>query len=142
MTEWKSFNPKVIAEFRASGGKVARFGDLPLVILHTLGAKSGTLREVPLIVVLDQGDLLLFGTNEGARRDPIWCVNLRAHPKIDVEYGAERFAANVVELPAEQAAEKLAKKAETSAQLVDYLQKAAPRRVPVFRIERGLAAVQ
>jgi len=137
MTEWKTFNPKVIAEFRASKGKVAMFGDLPLVILHTMGAKSGRRREVPLIVVPDQGELLLFGTNEGAPRDPVWCLNLRAHPEIDVEYGSERFAANIVELPPQQAAAKLAKKAETSTTLVDYLKKAAPRKVPVFRIDRA-----
>lgn len=137
MTDWTNFNPKVIAEFRERGGKVALFGDLPLVILHTVGAKSGRLREVPLIVVVDGGELLLFGTNEGASKDPAWCANLRAHPWIDVEYGEERFAAHIVELPEEQAAAKLAKKAETSPQLVDYLAKAAPRRVPVFEIQRA-----
>ncbi len=137
MTEWKSFNPKVIAEFRERGGKVALFGDLPLIILHTRGAKSGRAREIPLIVVVDGDELLLFGTNEGASKDPVWCANLRAHPHIEVEFGEERFAAEIVELPEDQAVAKLAKKAETSSQLVDYLAKAAPRRVPVFSVQRA-----
>ncbi len=40
MNEQQSYNAKVIAEFRANGGKVAQFGDLPMVILHTIGARS------------------------------------------------------------------------------------------------------
>ncbi len=41
MNEREGFNTKVIAEFRANGGKVALFGDQPLVILHTIGARTG-----------------------------------------------------------------------------------------------------
>ena len=41
MIDWKSLNREVIAEFRANGGRVARFGDNPVVILHTIGAQSG-----------------------------------------------------------------------------------------------------
>ena len=48
MSDW---NAQVIAEFRANGGKVAQFGDAPLVILNTIGAKSGQLREIPLVAL-------------------------------------------------------------------------------------------
>lgn len=41
--DWKTLNTQVIAEFRANKGKVAQFGDLPVVILHTIGAKTGGL---------------------------------------------------------------------------------------------------
>ncbi len=45
MNEWESFNAQVIAKFRANGGKVAQFGDQPMVILHTIGARLGEDRE-------------------------------------------------------------------------------------------------
>ena len=48
MNDW---NAQIIAEFRASGGKAAQFGDNPLVILHTIGAKSGEVREIPLVTL-------------------------------------------------------------------------------------------
>ena len=51
--DWKQLNPEVIAEFRANEGRVARFGDLEVVVLHTLGARSAKILEVPLIVVPD-----------------------------------------------------------------------------------------
>ena len=45
----KSFNAKIIEEFRANDGKVAMFADYPMVILHTIGAKSGNPLDVPLL---------------------------------------------------------------------------------------------
>jgi hypothetical protein len=40
MSDWKTLNQEVISEFRTNAGKVAQFGDLPVVILHTIGARS------------------------------------------------------------------------------------------------------
>ena len=51
--EWDRLNTDVIAEFRANGGAVARFGGLPVVIIHTFGAQSGEVREIPLIPVFE-----------------------------------------------------------------------------------------
>jgi hypothetical protein len=41
------FNTRNIAEFRASGGKLASFGDAPVLLLTTIGSKSGTQRVNP-----------------------------------------------------------------------------------------------
>jgi deazaflavin-dependent oxidoreductase (nitroreductase family) len=136
MFDWKPLNAEVIAEFRANGGKVARFGDLPIVILHTIGAKSGQVREVPLIVVIDDGATLLYGTKAGATTHPDWYFNLRAHPQITVEYGSERFTANVVPLDEAEAAKKVRSQAESVPQFAEYVAAAAPRVIPVFSIER------
>ncbi len=66
MSERESFNAQVIAEFRANGGKVAQFGDQPMVILHTIGARSGEVREIPLAVGVDGDELLIFANDGGA----------------------------------------------------------------------------
>jgi deazaflavin-dependent oxidoreductase (nitroreductase family) len=134
MFDWQTLNAEVIAEFRAHGGKVARFGDLPVVILHTVGAKSGRVREVPLIAVFDDEEMFLYGTNAGAPTHPDWVFNLRAHPRITVEYRTERFTADVVELPEPDAQRKLQRQAATVPQLADYVSSAAPRVIPVFSI--------
>ena len=97
--DWAGFNAAVIEEFRANGGKVAAFGDLPVIVLHTIGAKTGLVRLTPLIPVFDGDDMYVFGTAEGARTDPAWVGNLRAHPQITVESAAATFVADVVELP-------------------------------------------
>jgi deazaflavin-dependent oxidoreductase (nitroreductase family) len=134
--DWSTFNPKVVAEFRANSGKVAQFGDLPMVILHTIGARSGHVREVPLIVVPDGEDTLLFGTSAGSKRHPDWYFNLKANPRITVERGTETFEANVVELSASEAQQKIEQQVQRSTQFAEYVKTAAPRVIPVFSILR------
>jgi hypothetical protein len=80
--------------------------------------------------------MFLFGTNEGAPVDPAWCFNLRANPVVDVEHQTDRFLAEIVELGREEADAIVQQRAESSPQLVDYVARAAPRRIPVFEIHR------
>jgi len=136
MIDWKSYNPAIITEFRANGGKVAQFGELPVIILHTIGARSGRLHEVPLIVVLKDDRMLLYGTNAGSKKHPVWVFNLRANPVIKVEYGTEAFTVRVEELNVDEARLILQTHAETTPQLAGYLMSSAPRKVPVFSISR------
>jgi deazaflavin-dependent oxidoreductase (nitroreductase family) len=134
--DWSQLNKEVIEEFRTNGGRVARFGDLPMVILNTIGARTGKVLEVPLITILDGDEMLLFGTAAGSPRHPSWYYNLRAHPDIEVEYGIEKFAARVVQLSEEDARARVEAQARTSELLVQYLESAAPRVIPVFSIQR------
>lgn len=136
MMDWKKLNAEVISEFRSNGGKVAQFGDLPVVILHTIGARSGKLREVPLIVVREGEEMLLFGTAAGASEHPEWYFNLRAHPRIEVEIGTHRFVADVVELLEAEARTKVETQARSIPPFADYVKSASPRTIPVFRIDR------
>jgi len=136
MIDWKTFNPEVIAEFRDNAGKVAQFGDLPVVILHTIGARSGRVREIPLIVIRDGEEMLLFGTAAGASSHPDWYYNLRAHPRIEVEFGTERFTADVTQLGEDEARKRCEFQASTTPQFADYVKSAAPRTIPVFSITR------
>jgi deazaflavin-dependent oxidoreductase (nitroreductase family) len=134
MTSW---NEQIIAEFRSTGGKAAQFGDAPLVILHTIGAKSGELREIPLVALVEGETLYVFASKGGAPTNPDWYYNLKSTPSITVEYGTETFTANVVELPAAEAAAKLAAQAELMPQFGEYVKNAAPRVIPAFSINRA-----
>ncbi|MGB0113489.1 MAG: nitroreductase/quinone reductase family protein [Ilumatobacteraceae bacterium] len=134
MSDW---NTAIIEEFRANGGKVAQFGDAPLVILHTIGAKSGALREIPLVALVDGGELYVFASKAGATTNPDWCHNLRANPEITVEYGTESFAANVVEMPEAEGQAKLRQQAELIPTFGEYIESAAPRIIPAFHVARS-----
>ncbi|MBT5008506.1 MAG: nitroreductase family deazaflavin-dependent oxidoreductase, partial [Gammaproteobacteria bacterium] len=78
--DWRTLNPRVIAEFRQNAGKVSGFEGLPLILLQTKGARSGSRFDVPLIPVLEDARIFLFGTNAGSRKQPIWALNVLAHP--------------------------------------------------------------
>jgi deazaflavin-dependent oxidoreductase (nitroreductase family) len=136
MFDWKTLNQEVVSEFRTNGGKVAQFGDLPVVILHTIGARSGKVREVPLIVIREGEEMLLFGTAAGASTHPDWYFNLRAYPRIEIELGTERFTADVIELPEPEARQKVESQVGSVPQFAAYVESAAPRTIPVFSIAR------
>lgn len=133
MSDW---NRQVIEEFRANGGRVAQFGDAPLVILHTVGARSGAVREIPLVALVEGDEMTVFASKAGAPTNPDWYHNLLANPEIDVEYRAERFRARVVELPADVAAQKLQAQAALIPAFGQYVASAAPRQIPAFSIRR------
>ncbi len=130
------WNQQVIAEFRANGGKVAQFGDAPVVILHTVGAKSGALREIPLVALVDGDDLTVFASKGGAPSNPDWYHNLKATPQITVEYGTESFVADVLELPEDEGQARLRKQAALLSNFGEYIESAAPRVIPAFAINR------
>jgi deazaflavin-dependent oxidoreductase (nitroreductase family) len=83
------WNTKVIEEFRANGGKVESFGNAPLLILHTTGAKSGEERESPVLYREQGDDLVIFASFAGAPVNPAWFHNLVANPVATVELGTE-----------------------------------------------------
>jgi deazaflavin-dependent oxidoreductase (nitroreductase family) len=85
-------NRQVIDEFRARGGTVGgRFAGLPLLLLTTVGARSGLRRTVPLTYVADGERYVVAAGAAGA--NPAWCHNVLAHPAVTVEVGTAVFGA-------------------------------------------------
>ena len=130
------FNSQIIEEFRASGGKVAQFGDAPIVVLHTIGARSGQLRETPLVALVEGDDLYVFASKAGATTHPDWYHNLKSTPDITVEFETESFSARVEEIPEADGQAKLRAQAELMPQFGEYITSAAPRVIPAFSITR------
>jgi deazaflavin-dependent oxidoreductase (nitroreductase family) len=82
------WNQSIIDEFRANGGVVGgNFAGVPLVILHTEGAKSGAPRETPLFYRQEGADMVVFASYAGAPAHPAWYHNVIAHPDVTVEVG-------------------------------------------------------
>lgn len=76
MTSW---NDTVIAEFRANDGVVGgHFEGKTLVLLHTVGRRSGQAYVTPLVAASDGDALVLCGSLGGAPDDPQWIANLEA----------------------------------------------------------------
>lgn len=134
--DMKAFNDQIIEEFRANHGKVAMFADYPMIILHSIGARSGNLLLVPLVLtVLENGERVLFASFAGSTRNPAWVYNLRTNPEIDIELAEGRFRARIVEYTDDEARRLVTRQAEVSVQFAEYVAKAAPREIPVFRID-------
>ncbi len=70
---------------------------LPLITLVTRGARSGRLRESPLLGVPFGDDLAVIGTSFGQRATPAWWFNLRADPEVSVRHRAREAKARARE---------------------------------------------
>ncbi len=62
---------------------------LPILIMWTIGNKSGKLRKVPLMVVEHEGEYAIVASKGGAEAHPAWYHNLVADPRIRIQDGPE-----------------------------------------------------
>ncbi|MFN8411016.1 MAG: nitroreductase family deazaflavin-dependent oxidoreductase [Anaerolineales bacterium] len=92
MAEVNDWNKKIIAEFRANGGKVGgNFEGRTLLLLHTIGAKSGHERVNPVAYTKDGDRMVIIASKGGAPTHPDWYYNIVANPEFTVEVGTETF---------------------------------------------------
>lgn len=130
-------NRKVIEEFRATGGTAGGiFEGKPLVLLHHVGAKSGTERIAPLVPLLDDGRIYVFASKGGADTHPDWYRNLVAHPETTVELGSDEIAVTARVLEGQERADVYAKQVDLEPQFGDY-QRNTERQIPVVELVRG-----
>ena len=80
-----------VATYEASGGtKATTLRGVPVVVVTSVGAKSGKLRKSPLMRVEHEGRYALVASKGGALKHPTWYHNLVAHPKIELQDGPDR----------------------------------------------------
>ncbi len=93
-------NEEVIEQFRANGGDVpAPYPDPPpMLILHTVGRRSGNEHLTPMRSLPDDGGWYVFGSAHGSERDPDWVWNIRANPAIEIEVGTATIPVQATEL--------------------------------------------
>jgi deazaflavin-dependent oxidoreductase (nitroreductase family) len=131
------FNRAVIEEFRANGGKVGGyFAGANMLLLHTIGAKSGQPRSNPLVYTTDGERLVIIASKGGADSNPDWYYNLLAHPEVTIELGHEQFQARATAITEEPERSRLyAKMVAHRPGFADYEQKTG-RKIPVIVLER------
>lgn len=94
MSEWAdsgvSWNERVMEEFRANNGRVGgMFEGAPMVLLTTVGRRTGKPHTNPAIYLRDGDRHLVFASNAGADTHPHWYLNLLANPRVTMEIGTE-----------------------------------------------------
>jgi deazaflavin-dependent oxidoreductase (nitroreductase family) len=81
MSDGEDFNATNIAEFRANHGRVGgQFEGAPLLVLHTVGARSGEPRTNIMMYLEDGHRYRVFASKAGADTSPAWYFKMRANP--------------------------------------------------------------
>jgi deazaflavin-dependent oxidoreductase (nitroreductase family) len=131
-TSAEDFNAQVIDEFRSNAGEVGgMFADMPLLLLHHTGAKSGAARINPLAYQADGGRYVIFASKAGAPTNPDWYHNLKAHPETTIEVGTDTLAVTATEATGEERERLFQAQKESTPQLAEYEQK-IDRVIPVI----------
>jgi deazaflavin-dependent oxidoreductase (nitroreductase family) len=130
------FNQAVITEFRANNGKVGgQFANIPLLLLTTIGAKSGQPRINPLAYTTDGDRIIILASKAGAPTNPDWYHNLVANPTVTVEVGNERFQAQASVAQGQERERLYAQVLERLPWFADYQRKTS-RQIPIIILER------
>lgn len=134
--DMNEFNKPIITEFRANAGKVGgQFAGAPMILITTVGAKSGQPRTVPLVYVMDGERHCLIASFAGAPSNPPWFTNLVKNPVVEVEVGTEKFKARA-EVLAEPARTDLFEKMASMMPVFNDYKAKTTRTIPVVALNR------
>jgi len=86
------FSSSHVFLYRVSNGRVGgRFRGAPVLLLTTIGRKTGRKRTTPLLFARDGNRLIIVASNGGRNRDPSWWTNLRFNSEAEVEIKKDRW---------------------------------------------------
>ncbi|CAN5743423.1 nitroreductase/quinone reductase family protein [soil metagenome] len=118
--------------YRATGGKLfGRMGKSPILLLNTVGRKSGKKRAIPLLYVVDGEDFVIIASKGGTPTHPAWYLNLKANPETTVEVGDRKVRVKAEEVDAEEKIRLWQKMVEMYPTYDDY-QKKTEREIPLL----------
>jgi deazaflavin-dependent oxidoreductase (nitroreductase family) len=76
--------------YEKTDGRFTWLGGLPVLLLRTVGRRSGVERTAALVYLQDGNDLVLVASNGGSDKPPGWLFNIADHPEVGVQIGRQR----------------------------------------------------
>lgn len=125
--------------YEATDGQEAgtlRDTGLPVIVLTSVGAKSGALRKTALMRVEHEGQYAVVASLGGAPKHPVWYFNITKHPHVELQDGAERHDYDVRELDGTERDAWWARAVEAFPPYADY-QRKTERVIPVLLLTRS-----
>ena len=122
--------------YRLTRGRfVGRVGKAPILLLTTIGRRSGEPRTAPLLYLRDGERLVVVASFGGTPKHPVWYLNLTANPAVTVQIGRETFAATASTANAENRARIWPQLVEMYPGYAGYQEKTT-REIPVVLLTR------
>jgi deazaflavin-dependent oxidoreductase (nitroreductase family) len=127
-----------VEEYESSGGTRAntlRDTGLPIIVMATIGHKSGKVRKVPLMRVEHEGEYAIVASKGGAPAHPAWYHNLVADPHVTIQDGAEVVDYEVRVVTGEERAAWWERSVAAYPPYAEYQEK-TDREIPLFVARR------
>jgi deazaflavin-dependent oxidoreductase (nitroreductase family) len=129
---------KQVAEYEASDGARANTlpdTEWPIIVLTSVGAKSGKIRKTPLMRVEHGGEYAVVASKGGAPTHPVWYYNLVADPHVELQDGAEKHDYTARQVEGAEKADWWERAVAAYPPYADYQVK-TDRQIPVFVLAR------
>lgn len=133
------YEPSSVPWVRAEVDHIERtggsaFGDRPVVLLTTLGARTGQVRKTPLMRVEHAGTYAVVASMAGSDCNPQWYANVLAHPAVELRDGAQLFELVAREVTGDERVRWWSRACTTFPSYAGY-QRRTRRRIPVLLLE-------
>ena len=126
------FSREQVALYERTGGaEGADNQGRPVIVLTSVGAKSGKLRKTPLMRVEHDGRYAVVASLGGAPKHPVWYYNLTANPHVELQDGAVKKDYRAAEVHGEEYEVWLERAIATWPDYAEY-QKKTTRKMPIF----------
>ncbi|MGC4946917.1 nitroreductase family deazaflavin-dependent oxidoreductase [Streptomyces sp. DT224] len=124
-----------VEQYESSGGtEGTTMRGMPVIVLTTVGAKSGKIRKTPLMRVEHDGRYAVVASQGGAPTHPVWYHNLKADPRAELQDGPRRQDMTAREVTGAEKEQWWERAVEAFPDYADY-QKKTDRQIPVFVLE-------
>ncbi|MER5520198.1 nitroreductase family deazaflavin-dependent oxidoreductase [Streptomyces sp. NPDC048254] len=107
---------------------------MPVILLTTLGVKSGKIRKTPLMRVEHDGKYAVVASQGGAPKHPVWYFNIKSQPHVELQDGSVKQDMTAREITGAEKAEWWERAVAAYPPYADY-QKKTSREIPVFVLE-------
>ena len=126
---------KQAERYEASGGEQGGLsGGRPIIVLTSVGRRTGKLRKTALMRVEHEGRYAVVASLGGAARNPVWYHNLKAEPHVELQDGAVKRDYRARELDGAEREEWWSRAVEAFPQYATFARK-TKRVIPVFLLE-------
>jgi deazaflavin-dependent oxidoreductase (nitroreductase family) len=120
---------------RVSGGRLgSKLGSQTILILHTVGRRSGTARSTPIAYFEYKDKYLLVGSNWGRDKQADWYVNLKKEPRAKIDVKGKKIKVKAREALGDEYDTLWKFATEKHPQYLDY-QKMTKRRIPIVTLD-------
>ncbi len=119
---------KIIESGTTDGITIA---DMPVILLTSLGAKSGKLRKIALMRVEHDGEYAIVASLGGAPKNPVWYYNVKENPLVELQDGSTTKDYQAREVFGDEKAPWWDRAVEAYPPYAEYQTK-TDRQIPVF----------